>query len=149
MAQRLLNEEAAPTMDLKGKNVLVTGGSSGIGAAVGRAAALVGAKIVLLARDAEALASVVADIEQQGGTARSYAVDLADAAAAAEVCERITREVGVPDVIVNAAGAGRWLCLDETAPAEAVQMMAVPYFAAVFVTRAFFRRCSSEGAAPS
>jgi uncharacterized protein len=132
-------------MDVKGKTVLVTGGSSGIGAAVARAAARAGAKAVLLARDVKALASVVADIEQLRGTARWYPVDLADAGAAAEVCERIAREVGVPDVIVNAAGAGRWLCLDETAPAEAVQMMAVPYFAAVFVTRAFLPTMLERG----
>ena len=51
----------------------------------------------------------------------------------------------MPDVIVNAAGAGRWLYLDETAPAEAVQMMAVPYFAALFVTRAFLPTMLERG----
>lgn len=124
-------------MDLKGKTVLVTGGSSGIGAAVARAAALAGSKILLLARDADALASVVAEVERQGGTARAYSVDLTDAAATAEMCGQITREVGVPDVIVNNAGAGRWLYLDETEARDVVEMMAAPYFAAVFVTRAF------------
>ena len=124
-------------MILSGKTILITGGSSGIGEAVARAAGAAGAKVVLLARDAAALASVAAAIEKDGGSARFYSVDLSDAGAAATTCVRIAHDVGVPDVVVNNAGAGRWLYLDETRTAEAVQMMAVPYFAALAVTSAF------------
>ncbi len=55
----------------------------------------------------------------------------------ATVARRITEDLATPDIVVNNAGAGRWLFVDETTPAEAVQMMAVPYFAAFNVTRAF------------
>lgn len=53
------------------------------------------------------------------------------------MAERITAEVGTPDVLVNNAGAGRWKFVDETSPEEAMQMMAVPYFAAFCITHAF------------
>jgi short-subunit dehydrogenase len=71
------------------------------------------------------------------GAAITYPVDLSNASAVAQVAERITAEVGTPDIIVNNAGAGQWKFVDETSPEEAVQMMAVPYFAAFYVTHAF------------
>src|SRR2546425_1985245 len=63
--------------------------------------------------------------------------DLSDPKAVDDVAARITAEVGTPDVLVNNAGAGRWKFVDETSPAEAIQMMAVPYFAAFCITHAF------------
>ena len=67
----------------------------------------------------------------------AYAVDLTVADAVSEVAKRITAEVGTPDIIFNNAGVGKWLSVEETDPDEAVKMMASPYFAAFFVTRAF------------
>jgi uncharacterized protein len=116
------------------KVVVVTGASSGIGAATAKAMAKAGGRVVLLARSSDLLDRVAGEI---GGDARPFAVDLADADAVAEVVARITAEFGTPDIIVNNAGAGKWLFVDETKPAEAVQMMAVPYFAAFNVTHAF------------
>jgi len=124
-------------MIIKGSLVLVTGASSGMGEAIAKAMAKVGGRLVLLARRKETLDKVAADISSAGGKARTYPVDLADADAVAAVASRIAQELGTPDIIVNNAGAGRWLFVDETSPAEAVEMMAVPYFAAFNVTHAF------------
>jgi short-subunit dehydrogenase len=49
----------------------------------------------------------------------------------------VKRDVGVPDVIINNAGAGRWLFIEETDAEEFAAMTAVPYTAAFLVTRAF------------
>jgi short-subunit dehydrogenase len=46
-------------------------------------------------------------------------------------------DLGVPDIVVNNAGAGRYLHVEETSPAEASQMIAAPYLAAFYVTRQF------------
>lgn len=124
-------------MIIKGSLVLVTGASSGMGAAIAKAMAKAGGRLVLLARRKETLDKVAADISTAGGKARTYPVDLADADAVAAVASRIAQELGTPDILVNNAGAGRWLFVDETSPAEAVEMMAVPYFAAFNVTHAF------------
>ena len=124
-------------MIVKDKLVLVTGASSGIGAATAKAMAKAGGRVVLLARSKELLEQVAAEISSAGGKAWVYPVDLADAEAVAAVAKQITEELGTPDIIVNNAGSGRWLFVDETTPAQAVQMMAVPYFAAFNVTHAF------------
>jgi uncharacterized protein len=124
-------------MMINGQLVLVSGASSGIGAATAKVMAKAGGRVVLLARRKEALDQVAAEITSASGQAWAYSVDLADADAVAAVAKQITEELGTPDIIINNAGAGRWLFVDETSPAEAVQMMAVPYFAAFNVTHAF------------
>ncbi|HKH20663.1 MAG TPA: SDR family oxidoreductase [Gammaproteobacteria bacterium] len=124
-------------MEINGKLVLVTGASSGIGAAIAKAMAKAGGRVVLLARRADALDQVAAEITVADGTARTFPVDLADANAVEAFAKQVTKELGTPDIIINNAGAGRWLFVDETSPAEAVEMMAVPYFAAFYVTHAF------------
>ena len=124
-------------MQLRGKLVLVTGASSGIGAATARALAREGARTVLVARGAEALERVADEIRRAGGEAHPVPADVAAPEQVSALAERVLADVGVPDALVNNAGAGRFLFLDETDPQEVVQMMAVPYFAAFYVTRAF------------
>jgi len=124
-------------MIVKDRLVLVTGASSGIGAATAKAMARAGGRVALIARSKELLDRVAAEIGSAGGDARVYPVDLADAEAVSAVAKRITEELGTPDIIVNNAGSGKWLFVDETTPAQAAQMMAVPYFAAFNVTHAF------------
>lgn len=124
-------------MDLKDKLFLVTGASSGIGAATAQAAARQGARLVLLARSQARLEQVTDKISRQGGTAYPRAVDLTDPEAVQSTAEKILREIGVPDILLNNAGSGKWLSTAETPPGEAVAMMAAPYFAAFFTTRAF------------
>ncbi len=124
-------------MDLNGKIMLITGASSGIGAATARAAARAGAMVVLLARTKSKLENIADSIRKDGGAAHVYPVDLTVAEAVAEASKRVAVEVGLPDIIFNNAGAGKWLYIQETEPVDAVSMMASPYFAAFFVTRAF------------
>jgi short-subunit dehydrogenase len=122
---------------IKDSVVVVTGASSGIGAAIAKAMAKAGGRVALLARRKDALDKVAAEIASAGSRAKVYPVDLADSGAVAEVAKRIAQELGAPDIIINNAGSGRWLFVDETSPREAVQMMTVPYFAAFNVTHAF------------
>jgi short-subunit dehydrogenase len=119
------------------KLVLVTGASSGIGEATAKRYAAVGARVLLLARNAERLESVSATIERGGGNASAFPIDLADAEAVAELCARIGREAGTPDILISNAGAGRWLPLVETTAEDARAMIEVPYLAAFNLTRAF------------
>jgi uncharacterized protein len=122
-------------MNPHGKTALITGASSGIGAATAHALAEAGARVLLVARRADELERVSGSIRT--GAATTYPVDLSSPSAVAQMAERVNAEVGTPDIIVNNAGAGQWKFVDETSPEEAVQMMAVPYFAAFYVTRAF------------
>lgn len=124
-------------MRLRDSLVLVTGASSGVGEATARAMADRGAHALLLARSAERLDAVVADIEASGGRADAYPVDLADPDAVDAVAADVRRDVGVPDVVVNNAGSGRFLAIEETSAEDVEAMTAVPYFAAFNLTRAF------------
>lgn len=122
---------------LQGALAIVTGASSGIGQATARLLAVKGARVVLLARNQERLSATAAGIRAGGGKANSFAVDLADANAIAATVAAIVSDVGVPDILVNSAGAGRWLPLVDTSAEEASQMMGVPYLAAFNLTREF------------
>lgn len=124
-------------MRIAGTTAVITGASSGIGAATAQALAAAGARVVLLARTAAALEQQAAQIRARGGAALVYPVDLADMDAAEQTARAVLGQAGPPDILVNNAGAGRWLFLEETAPEEARAMMAVPYMAAFAVTRAF------------
>jgi short-subunit dehydrogenase len=119
------------------KFVLVTGASSGIGEATAKLYGARGAHVLLLARNAARLEAVAQAIRKDGGTATAFPLDLADAAATEALAQRIAGELGTPDILINNAGAGRWKPLLETTPEEARAMMAVPYFAAFDLTRAF------------
>ena len=130
-------------MELRDRKALVTGASGGLGAAIARELARAGARVVLLARRREELDRVAAGLGDRALAV--HAVDLTDADAVARVASRIGADFGAPDVIVNNAGAGQWKFLDETSPEEGVRMMAVPYFAALYVTRAFLPGMLARG----
>ena len=122
-------------MVIDGKTALITGASSGIGAATARALAEAGARVLLVARRETELQQVARSIRP--GAASIFCADLSLASEVTQLAERIQTTAGTPDIIVNNAGAGRWKFAEETTPDEVVQMMAVPYFAAFYVTREF------------
>jgi uncharacterized protein len=119
------------------KLVLVTGASSGIGEATAKRYGAGGAHVLLLARSAERLDRVAEYIRGDGGSATPYVIDLADANAITETSARIKREHRTPDIVINNAGAGRWLPLVDTSAEDVLAMLAVPYLAAFNLTRAF------------
>jgi NADP-dependent 3-hydroxy acid dehydrogenase YdfG len=127
----------AQPMHINGSLVLITGASSGIGAATAKAIAQAGGKPILVARTKPVLDAAAAEIRAAGGQAWAYAADLSDAVEVARATVQIAREAGLPDIIINSTGAGRWLFVDETSAEEAAQMMAAPYFTAFYTTRAF------------
>jgi NADP-dependent 3-hydroxy acid dehydrogenase YdfG len=122
--------------------VLVTGGSSGIGAAVGRHFASDGWRVVLVARSPGKLASVA---ESMGPTVLTEICDVGDGSAVLGMADRVKDGLGVPDVIVNAAGAGAWKRIEETPPEEALDMIGAPYLGAFNVTHAFMADMLERG----
>jgi len=89
--------------DLDGINALVTGGSQGLGRALGLALGRAGARVVLVARHAEPLAAVVAEIRAAGGEAHAIAADVADQEAAFKIAGQAAALVGPIDLLVNNA----------------------------------------------
>lgn len=124
-------------MNIREKRFLITGASSGIGAATAKRAAKRGAHVILVARSESKLEAVSREVRKEGGIVSFHVADLSDTEAAGEVAARIKNNEGVPDVIVNNAGAGKWKYATDTTPSEAAHMMAVPYLAAYSLTHAF------------
>ncbi|TDC54144.1 SDR family oxidoreductase [Jiangella ureilytica] len=89
---------------LAGRIAVVTGASSGIGAASAEKLAALGAHVVLLARRADRLQELAARIEQNGGKALAISVDVTDRAAVQAAADRVAAELGGADLLFNNAG---------------------------------------------
>jgi len=95
-------------MDFSGKVALVTGSSSGIGAAIAKELAGAGAAVAVHYRGNEAGAQEVADaIREAGGTCALFQADVSDVAQAAELVKRVQESLGGLDILVNNAGTTR------------------------------------------
>ncbi len=116
-------------MEVAGTTAVVTGASSGIGAATASRLAEAGSRVVLVARTVEALERVAQHVRATGGIADVIPADLSDPDAVDRVAAEVVERAGTPDIVVNNAGAGRWLHVLETDPDELLSMTAVPYFA--------------------
>jgi short-subunit dehydrogenase len=121
-------------MKLLGSTVLITGASSGIGEAVARAAHARGATVLLVARGETKLKALSAEL---GVRAHHYTCDVGEAFAVAKLAESVREDGHQVDVVVNNAGSGRWVSIEDAEPAELIDMAKVPYLAALLVTRAF------------
>lgn len=90
--------------EIKGKVVLVTGASSGIGEAIARLLAGRGARVVVGARRTDRLETLVAEIAAAGGEARFRALDVTDREDVKAFVDFAKAEFGQVDVLVNNAG---------------------------------------------
>jgi hypothetical protein len=120
-------------MDWKNKVAVVTGASSGIGAATARQLAQAGMRVVLVARRVERLLGLQAEITSAGGKAEVAAADLRSE----EERERVFEQVGAADVLVNNAGFG-WYGYYSDMPWQTVrEMLATNIEAAAHLTSLF------------
>lgn len=124
-----------PSFRLDGRRALIAGASSGIGAAAAVALAQAGAEVTLIARGAERLAGLAAELRAAGHRATDLAIDIADVALTeAEVAAR-----GPFDILVNSAGLARHSPALDTTEHDFDHVFAVNVKAAYFLTRAVAR----------
>ena len=111
---------------LDGKVALVTGGSRGIGRAIALALANAGATVALTyCENEEAAADVVGAIENAGGTATSYRMDVRKRAQVAEVVTSVAARFGGLHVLANNAGINKPTDFDQIADADWDEIMDV------------------------
>ena len=127
-------------------HVLVTGASQGIGAAIARAFAdQPGARLTLVSRSEGKLEAVAAECRERGAEAEGVACDVTDDAAVEALGRDVSARLGVPDVLVNNAGAfepGGFLA---TSPASFRRQVEVNLVSAFLVTRAFLPAMLERG----
>jgi NADP-dependent 3-hydroxy acid dehydrogenase YdfG len=92
------------TSNLNGTTALITGASSGIGAATARQLAALGASVALVARRRDRLEALAAEIGKAGGTAIVIEADITDRAQAQAAVEQTVERFGQLDILVNNAG---------------------------------------------
>jgi 3-oxoacyl-[acyl-carrier protein] reductase len=95
-------------MDFTGKSVLVTGSSSGIGAAIAQEFAAGGAKVAVHYRgNAQGAEGVAAAIREKGGECKLYQADVSNSEQAAELVKQVQADLGGLEILVNNAGITR------------------------------------------
>ena len=115
---------------------LVTGASSGIGAATAKALAAQGAVVALLARRADRLQELKTEIESAGGSALVVPVDVTDAEEVSAAVARSVAEFGRLDTVVNNAGLIRMGSAAEAPLQDWDDLVAVNIQGVLYVTRA-------------
>ncbi len=100
----LLQLPGRDSVDLRGKRILLTGASSGIGEAAAEKFARRGATVVAVARRQDLLDALVDRITQAGGTAQAHACDLSDLDAVDDLVGILEHDLGGIDILINNAG---------------------------------------------
>ena len=131
---------ALARFDLGGRLALVTGSSAGIGYAIARALGGAGARLVLNGRDAGRLSAAAATLRGEGLEVHEHRFDVTDRDAVLAAVERIEREAGAIEILVNNAGIQRRGPLEDYDAATWSELMRANLDSVFFVGQAVARR---------
>lgn len=123
-------------LELKGRTVLVTGGSLGIGKAIALRFAREGSNLVLCARDPGRLAQARREVEQLGAAVVTVACDVTEPDSPGRVLEVACERFSTVDVLINNAGTARPVELLDTTDADWRELFELNFFSAVRFTKA-------------
>jgi len=122
--------------DLEGKRVLVTGASSGIGAALAEAFAERGAIVGICARRAGPLEGLLARMHQHSPESRMWSIDLSVLEGLESFAADVRSSLGGLDILVNNAGIPKRRQVTALTPAVVEEVMTINYFSPVRLTLA-------------
>jgi short-subunit dehydrogenase len=128
-----------------GKRVLITGASSGLGAALARQLAALGAVVGLTARRRDRLGEVLADCRHTSPESAMFVADLADTPALGDLALRAWDALGGIDVLINNAAMPKRRSVIALDPGEAEDVMRVNFFAPMRLTLALLPRMLARG----
>lgn len=127
--------------------MVIIGASSGIGLATARRAAAAGARVVLAARNSEALDEAVVAIRNKGGQATSLAIDIAEEGSAERLLAHALEAFGQVDSWVNDAAAALYARVEDVSLAEHRRVFDVGYFGLVEASLVAARHLRGQGGA--
>lgn len=130
---------------LKDRIVVITGASSGIGAACAAAFAKRRARLVVAARRAERLETLVQKLEGMGTEALAVATDVTSEAAVQNLFDRTVEHFGTPDVLINNAGIADSTAAHELELALWEKVIATNLTSAFLCSRAAIRLMKGKG----
>lgn len=116
--------ETSDFEDLNRRVVLVTGGGSGLGAAICTMLCRAGASVAVADINEAAARKVATTLQQEGGQAQAFAMDVSDEAAVMQALEQITTKLGRLDAIVNNAGVDVTLGIQDMDSAQWQRVLA-------------------------
>ncbi|PFO07422.1 short-chain dehydrogenase [Bacillus sp. AFS076308] len=119
-------------LQLNGKNVLITGGSKGIGKAIVKAFVAEGANISITARKLEALEMVKQEL---GGSVSIFQADITNADERGRMFQSVIEQYGTIDILINNAGGSNGGKASETEMDLFYQAMELNYFSAVHLSK--------------
>ncbi len=131
--------------DFKGKTVVITGASAGIGRETALEFARAGANVALLARRMDKLDAVRKECETLGARALAVECDVAEETDARKAATEVGKKFGAADVLVNNAGYGVYGPLAEMETEAIEGMMRTNYFGLVHMTKAFLPGMRTRG----
>ena len=134
-------------MNINGKRVLITGGSSGIGLAIAQVLLAKGAKLVITGRRADTLAKAVQELQHTGSPIYSVSADVATPEGRTATIKQAVGLLGRLDILVNNAGGVRAGRLENTPEAELQAMIDVDLVAPILLTRAALPALRASGEA--
>jgi len=130
---------------LQGRGAVVTGGGRGIGAAVARALAGAGARVVISARTESEIERVAATLRGEGAEVWAFVADAADEASVKRLADEARRRLGAVDILIANAGAAASAPFAKIALAEWNRMFAANATSAFLAAREFFPEMASRG----
>jgi NAD(P)-dependent dehydrogenase (short-subunit alcohol dehydrogenase family) len=129
----------------EGSRVLITGGSSGIGAGLAEAFATAGATVGIVGRRQELLAGVLERCQESSPSSRMWALDLTDDEAVDRLALEALDQLGGVDILVNNAGIPKRRHVTRLDPATVASVMAINYLAPVRLTLALLPHMVARG----
>jgi NAD(P)-dependent dehydrogenase (short-subunit alcohol dehydrogenase family) len=130
---------------LDGRVAAVTGGGSGLGAAMAKGLAQAGAALAIVDVDDAGAAQTVATIEAQGGTAVGMRCDVTSKAEVDALADRVVAELGRADVLVNSAGTAFRAPAEEFPEEEFDRIIALNLKGTYLPCQAFGRKMLAQG----
>lgn len=131
--------------DLAGRRALVTGGHSGIGAAMARALGLAGASVLLVARREAELASAAEGLRAEAIEADWLVADLSNTQATLALAHSAEQRLGGIDIVINAAGINLRQPFTEVTPEAWQAQLALHLGAPFFLTQALAPGMKARG----
>jgi len=133
-------------MSLHGKVAVVTGGSTGVGKAVGEIFAREGVRVVLAARTESRLKAAAESIRNAGGEVLAVPTDVSNREACEHLMSEAEEQFGPVDLLVNNAGVGIYNPVDKMTDADLETLLSVNLKGTIYCSQAVFPKMKERGA---